>query len=506
MQRGPKGIEMRTGARIFAVVALFSCFCICSGRTEPVPFNAKPEILSNEPGKFSCRVNYDLSSFPGKSTADARLTFWHEISGQTSPSFRVFAVGDGGSEQFIATTTGVVGSPSTQIVLTDYVNKHLSGDRKITFVIREMSGMSPEFQANTDKLVALSLEQEPGPRFDTDEALAPIWKGNNMINESLLPVSTLGAPAEGRLLFTPARDLVVRNSQLDKVYEEGRDYVVDGKVLRLTPNSSIPFMTKEQLYPAVAGPAGTTFPALNGGFVYCVEGGFREFQLAVSYRHDEAWQGPVPASGDGKLLRTKEKLRKGEPIKVVLLGDSISRGAGASWFRPPFLRSWGPLLVQHLEKKFGAPITFLNHGLGGSNSRWGILVAPTFAAAEKPDLCLIAFGMNDANKTPVKDYIENIKKIMTCVSDESPGTEFILVAPMLRNAQWRSLEPMNGYLAALKSLESEKTAVADVWSVSKHILQTKEFADISSNHVNHPNDFMVRVYAQVTAQLFEQAP
>jgi hypothetical protein len=60
---------------------------------------------------------------------------------------------------------------------------------------------------------------------------------------------------------------------------------------------------------------------------------------------------------------------------------------------------------------------------------------------------------------------------------------------------------MNGYLAALKSLESEKIAVADVWSMHAHILNTKRYCDISGNHVNHPNDFMVRVYAQVVDAL-----
>jgi len=60
---------------------------------------------------------------------------------------------------------------------------------------------------------------------------------------------------------------------------------------------------------------------------------------------------------------------------------------------------------------------------------------------------------------------------------------------------------MAGYLAALKTLESKQIAVADVWSVASHILKTKRYCDVSGNHVNHPNDFMVRVYAQVTDAL-----
>jgi hypothetical protein len=55
----------------------------------------------------------------------------------------------------------------------------------------------------------------------------------------------------------------------------------------------------------------------------------------------------------------------------------------------------------------------------------------------------------------------------------------------------------------LKTFESEHVAVADVWSVSEHILKTKRYCDISGNHINHPNDFMVRVYAQVAGALLK---
>jgi lysophospholipase L1-like esterase len=488
-----------------AAVVLMFFLSACPGWSTSVRFDARPEIISDAPGRFAFRGTYDISSFEGKSTANARIRFWHEIPGREFPSFRVFAVAEDGSERFVATAPNGQNGPITVIDITDEINERLAAGRlKPEFVIREMSGMNPVFSVNTNKPVILEIEREAGPRFDVDAALAPVWKGSRMVNESLLPVSAGGAPAEGRLLFAPSRDLVVRNSRLDTVYEQGRDYVVEGNVLRLPPGSSIPFMTQEQLYPAEAGPAGTTHPALNGGFVYAFDGGLRDFQLAISYTHDAPWDGPIPSSGEGRLPRTKAMLRQGAPLKVVLLGDSISRGAGASWSRPPFLRSWGSLLIQYLEKRFGVRITFLNHGLGGTRADWGALVAPYFAAPEKPDLCLIAFGMNDGNGTPTADYLKNIKKIIEEMQAGSPETEFILVAPMLKNANWRSLSPMNEYLAALRTLESETIAVADVWSVSEYILRSKKYSDVSSNHLNHPDDFMVRIYTQVIAALFSE--
>ena len=37
-------------------------------------------------------------------------------------------------------------------------------------------------------------------------------------------------------------------------------------------------------------------------------------------------------------------------------------------------------------------------------------------------------------------------------------------------------------------------------SVSKAVLQHKDFVDYTGNNINHPNDFMVRLYAQTFVQ------
>jgi len=71
---------------------------------------------------------------------------------------------------------------------------------------------------------------------------------------------------------------------------------------------------------------------------------------------------------------------------------------------------------------------------------------------------------------------------------------------MPRNEKWRPLQPMDGYADALKSLESDKIAVADVWSVVRHLRRDKGAHELTDN-INHPNDFVVRVYAQVVLAL-----
>ncbi|TAN39026.1 MAG: SGNH/GDSL hydrolase family protein [Verrucomicrobia bacterium] len=245
-------------------------------------------------------------------------------------------------------------------------------------------------------------------------------------------------------------------------------------------------------------------PAWKGGYVAFTEGSFwNDRQIVVSYDHEDGWVGPIPSTASGQLPLTKKKLEAGLPLKVALLGDSISAGASASGSmgKPPYIPGWGELAMDGLRRKYHSEITFVNPSLGGMVSAWGMKVAPFFVAPEKPDLCIIAFGMNDGGVVPVKQYLANTEAIIESVRKENPGAEFILVASWPPNENWRKLAPMDGYLAALKTLESKQIAVADVWSLASYILKAKRYCDITGNHVNHPNDFMVRIYAQVTDAL-----
>ena len=55
------------------------------------------------------------------------------------------------------------------------------------------------------------------------------------------------------------------------------------------------------------------------------------------------------------------------------------------------------------------------------------------------------------------------------------------------------------YLNVLIALENEYegVAVADVTTPHEYLLSKKQFKDMSSNNINHPNDYVHRLYAQV---------
>lgn len=56
-------------------------------------------------------------------------------------------------------------------------------------------------------------------------------------------------------------------------------------------------------------------------------------------------------------------------------------------------------------------------------------------------------------------------------------------------------------MAALSKIREDTAgvAVADIGSVHRYMMERKRFIDMTSNNVNHPNDFFYRVHAQFLA-------
>lgn len=198
------------------------------------------------------------------------------------------------------------------------------------------------FQVDAIKLIMLDQCED-----ETDmeiQSMIPFWNGSTMYNESVMMVSQNGEIPTANLLFEPEEILSVRSARLDKVYQENVDWIFENGVLKLTPNSSIPFMTAQDLYFDTYIP-GLTMPKNGGGAVIYREGSFfHDRQIVVTYTHQaEEWEGPVPQSAKNALPKTFEKLENGDALSMILFGNSISVGANASGYTgaAPHLPIWG---------------------------------------------------------------------------------------------------------------------------------------------------------------------
>lgn len=343
---------------------------------------------------------------------------------------------------------------------------------------------------------SVNLIAQEKDRIDT--ALIPFWKTKTMYSESVLMISRNGEWPVATLLFAPDKILAVRNSALNIDYKEGTDWEFREGKLRLLKDSRAAYMTDKQLYPDSSKDA---FPKKGGGLIYFREGSFfHNQQLAVTYTHAaDVWNGPVPHFQGRNLAGIMDRLEKRTPLNILLFGDSIAEGANASGENdsPPFLPSWGNLVVDGLRRQYKGNIKFTNTSVGGKDSRWGMLTVQDRVVAHNPDLVIIAFGMNDGtSRMDPKEYEANIRGIINRVKLNNPKAEYILVATMMPNPESEFVGTQASFRKVLAKLTRRGIVMVDMTSVHTELLKYKSYQDMTGNDINHPNDFLIRWYAQ----------
>jgi len=341
-------------------------------------------------------------------------------------------------------------------------------------------------------------------RYTLQAYMTPVWEGGVVYNETVMFVDNAdGSVDPAPLLYEPSEILSVRSFDLLTEYQPGIDYTVENGRIALTLCSRIHRWAYSDYYPAHAIP-GATFEKTGGGYIAFGEGDtFFKTQIAVTYRHKGRWNGVKPVFA-GELKNTLRKLRTGEKVTIVYYGDSITTGANSSNTQAPFVPIWTRLVTAKLSDSYPkSRIEQINTAVGGTNAKWGCQNAQRLVAAYRPDLTVIAFGMNDAG-TPAVSYAASILGIIEQTRRSNPEAEFILVSPMLPNREvsgfYGNQYRFEKVLSCIADLEQGIAAVP-VWSMHKYMLESKRYYDMTGNNVNHPNDFLARVYAQAVSAL-----
>jgi len=333
-----------------------------------------------------------------------------------------------------------------------------------------------------------------------DTSLQPFWEGKVMHNESVLMISRDGKPAEASLLFKPKKILSVKNSGQNIEYKKNVDWTYKNGKLTLLPGSRAVFMNQSEMYPPDSVKKGFQ-KRKGGGKVLFQEGSFfHEHQLAVTYKHKRAkWKGPVPVFQGENLPHTMDKLKRGQALHLLLNGDSIAAGANASGVSrvAPNLPTWGNLIAEKLKRYYKAPISFTNTAVGGMDSKWGKNNVQKLVIDHHPDLVVIAFGMNDGTgKLSPQKFKANIQEMIDKTKENNKNAEFILVAPMLPNPESTFTGTQAEFKTVLDELKMPGIAVVDMTEVHRELLKNKSYQDMTGNNINHPNDFLIRWYAQ----------
>ncbi len=340
-------------------------------------------------------------------------------------------------------------------------------------------------------------------KYERSSFTAPFWKSSLMLHESFWPVGEgeLTVP----LLFPADTVLSLRTADLQTEFQEGVDYYLRDGML-VIPGESAVKRTPESGYispvPIPNAFSDTGFAAVEGGWLFFGEAtAVTEKQYSVTYRHSAVWDGPVPPKILSRLPAFTRRLREGESFTVGFFGDSITTGANSSavYNVPPYAEMWPVMVAKELSSRAGIDLPYINKAVGGTTAEWG---AKTFAEAfpdKVPELLFLAFGMNDASgKRPTEDYIADMRSIVQQAREKDPSCEIVLIATTLPNPDALTFGgPHEAYEAPLSALaeEFDRVAALPLTSFHKALLAKKPFRDMTGNNINHPNDFLARIYA-----------
>ena len=343
-----------------------------------------------------------------------------------------------------------------------------------------------------------------------DRPAPPFWLDCTVRGESVLFVApTAGGPPAATLWFPPVKVLSVRNAAGTVTYAEGRDYVLaPGGRLTLPAGSAIPAKTAAELTPPKGSqPYGLVRRDGAGDILFGASHEYHDAQAQVTYtRARDAWRGPAPILGREGLAPLRATLKRGGELRVAVFGDSISTGCNASKWAgvAPLQPAYPELVAGAVEAAYGGRVALTNFAVGGMTSSWGVgHVAPV--AESKPDLVILAWGMNDANAPglPPAQFAANLEAQIAAIRKVNPDAAFVLVAPMLPNEMWRVVVPglIEQYRDAMRPLCGAGVALADLSAVWRRMVDRKNYLDITGNGVNHPNDFGHRLYAETIGAL-----
>lgn len=110
-----------------------------------------------------------------------------------------------------------------------------------------------------------------------------------------------------------------------------------------------------------------------------------------------------------------QKLLAGQPVKILIVGDSIGAYAGCSSKET----HWGTLMVNWLKSQYGANVTLDNVSVGGTTSYAGYVNVMKKDGSENYDLVVVCYGQNDANEQFEMYYESLLRAIMHRFSESA---------------------------------------------------------------------------------------
>lgn len=335
--------------------------------------------------------------------------------------------------------------------------------------------------------------------------IEPAWASPAVRRESSVLLKSKDGPATARLAFPAAELTEVSTADRQHLFADAK-LSADGLTVTFAKTDPLQAISVEDLFPPKDSPNSYKHrlghPEQN--LLYRPGRWFHDRNVEITYRRRDLPKDKLEVHGT--LPKTLAKLKAGLPLTLGISGDSISTGLDASGTTKTFPHQPGypDLVAAQLEVSHGTPIKLKNRAVGGWSVANGVAELDKLLA-EKPDLVIVAYGMNDVGRRDPDWFFNQTKTILDRIRTANPEIEVILVSPMLGNKEWvhTPREMFAKYRDELRKLSGPGVALADVTAVWELMLKNKHDLDLTGNGLNHPNDFGHRLYAQVILSILK---
>lgn len=180
------------------------------------------------------------------------------------------------------------------------------------------------------------------------------------------------------------------------------------------------------------------------------------------------------------------KRQSANTVKLLIVGDSIGEGAGAS---DPSLK-WYKYLIPHMKDAYGMKLEITNVSMGGNSSFAGYVRVMESEPEEDYDLAVICYGENDQ----VEDFSLYYESILRAVREKYPSCRLITILESSQRdytEKMQTIESLSAYYGAY---------VADTIAAFEE--SGKPYEELCDDGT-HPNDAGQKIYFETVKKAID---
>lgn len=189
-----------------------------------------------------------------------------------------------------------------------------------------------------------------------------------------------------------------------------------------------------------------------------------------------------PVCDDGALAALMCRAEEGEPVTVACIGGSITQGTVSKGSLDDTLeqkKAYAEIFREWWQERFpDTEITFINAGIGGTDSYLGVHRLEQDVMCHEPDLVLVEFSVNDSNDNFYKKTYDNL--LYNILSDENAPAVMLLFMAQTNGVSAQANDVLVGF--------HYQVPMVSYANVMENMLETERFSeDALSGDGVHPS-------------------